>query len=352
MAINPLSIPGYASPQALDFTPLAQLGQVYQQGQAQRAKQQALSQLGQGGQADINALIQSGDMSLANLGLQLQQRQQAETRDARDFAFRQDEARRAQANADRAYGLQVRTANRADEDKPVFKEVTNADGSTAIYRIMPRDPSGKAVRVDMGPPQQTSGGNPFGPGKFNEGQGKAAGFSDRMLQSEKVLLDNEGQGSSVKQYMIANPPIPFGSAIVPDIAKNWAHSKEYQQYDQAKRDFINAQLRRESGATIMPSEFESADKQYFPRPNDSAEVIAQKRANRHAAIKAMGREGGPSYQPEYVIDDSGKVVPYGKNAEKPSSQSTQAAPKPGQLVDGYRFKGGNPADPNSWVKAQ
>lgn len=30
----------------------------------------------------------------------------------------------------------------------------------------------------------------------------------------------------------------------------------------------------------------------------------------------------------------------------------QGAPKAGHLEDGYRFKGGNPADPNSWIKVQ
>jgi hypothetical protein len=49
-------------------------------------------------------------------------------------------------------------------------------------------------------------------------------------------------------------------------------SRGAQKYDQAKADFINAQLRRESGAAIAQSEFSNADKQYFPVPGDTPDV--------------------------------------------------------------------------------
>jgi len=37
-------------------------------------------------------------------------------------------------------------------------------------------------------------------------------------------------------------------------------------FEQAKKNFVNAVLRLESGAVISPSEFTNADKQYFPQP--------------------------------------------------------------------------------------
>lgn len=62
--------------------------------------------------------------------------------------------------------------------------------------------------------------------------------------------------------------------------------------DQSERRFINAALRRESGATITPSEKTEAELQYFPRPGDSADTIAQKNRNRIEKIESMRAEAG------------------------------------------------------------
>jgi hypothetical protein len=78
--------------------------------------------------------------------------------------------------------------------------------------------------------------------------------------------------------------VPFG---------NFLRTSEGQRYDQAKRDFINAILRQESGAVIGVDEFENAEKQYFPQPGDTADVIAQKRRNREAAIAGLKVASGP-----------------------------------------------------------
>lgn len=112
MAINPLQIPTYVAPQALDFSSLANLGNVYQKAQQDRARQETLATLGQGGQ-DAQTLLRSGDLTLAQLGVQMQNRQGED-------AWRRQEAERAQQNADRNYKLQERAANRAD-DGPLEK---------------------------------------------------------------------------------------------------------------------------------------------------------------------------------------------------------------------------------------
>ena len=71
---------------------------------------------------------------------------------------------------------------------------------------------------------------------------------------------------------------------------NWTQDSGQQRVEQAQRDFINAILRRESGAAIAESEFSNARKQYFPQAGDSKAVIEQKARNRQLAIDGIQAE--------------------------------------------------------------
>ena len=73
-------------------------------------------------------------------------------------------------------------------------------------------------------------------------------------------------------------------------------SAEIQQYKQAASNFINAKLRRESGAVISPSEFTEARAQYLPVPGDKPETLAQKKANRDLVYASLRKAAGNAYE--------------------------------------------------------
>ena len=75
-------------------------------------------------------------------------------------------------------------------------------------------------------------------------------------------------------------------------------SDERQQFEQAKRNFINAVLRRESGAVISDKEFANAHQQYFSVPGDSQAVKKQKRENRATVYRAFknSAQGQPTIE--------------------------------------------------------
>jgi hypothetical protein len=66
--------------------------------------------------------------------------------------------------------------------------------------------------------------------------------------------------------------------------------EDVKMQEQAERNFINAVLRRESGAAIAPQEFESARQQYFPQAGDTPAVLEQKRQNRLLVQQNFMRE--------------------------------------------------------------
>lgn len=124
-------------------------------------------------------------------------------------------------------------------------------------------------------------------------QSKAGGFGVRAATSHEILnyVGNDGkvQPGKIKRSLEA---VPFVGESLGTLT-NWTQSAGQQQIEQAQRDFVNAILRRESGAVISPSEFENAAKQYFPQPGDSPAVIQQKKMNRENSIASLETSAGP-----------------------------------------------------------
>jgi len=155
-------------------------------------------------------------------------------------------------------------------------------------------------------------------GEKTEVQAKSEKFANKMETAEKNLSGIVNEGTSVAGR---------GLDMVP--GGNFLQSNNYQKYRQAQDNFITALLRDESGAAIGTAEFKRYERELFPQPGDGPAVIAQKAEARKTAIEAMKKSAGPGYKP-----------PEG------------AGPQVGSVQMGYRFKGGNPADRNSWERAQ
>lgn len=344
MAIAPLALPGYAAPQTLDFSSLANLGQVYKQAAADTARRETLAQLGRGDKIDPRVLLASNDLSLANLGVQIQNRQQDQERQAR--LDERQLSRDAQADKQWAasYALQKAAAARADADKYTIKEGVDANSNPAFYRFKT---TGAEGLIPTGAPPSADGGNPFmsGPqGKLTENEGKAQGFADRMISAEGILSGRAAETG-------IGPVTPGRDAEGTGVwgrgtealgkAGNFVRSPEYQQFKQARDNFINAQLRRESGAAISVDEYKKADDQYFPVPGDSSAVIEQKRQNRADAVRAMGREGGKTYRPMAVPQPNGggmrSTRPNIAPAQSPASSQPITQEQYNRLQSGETF---------------
>lgn len=122
--------------------------------------------------------------------------------------------------------------------------------------------------------------------KPTEAQFNTGGFARRLEQAEQEFKDLTTKGFN--RAGVLNT----AAAHLPEGLQNQMTKRQ----DQAERNFVNATLRRESGAAISPSEFREAEAQYFPRINDGPDVLAQKERNRKQILETLRAAAGPALE--------------------------------------------------------
>ena len=148
-------------------------------------------------------------------------------------------------------------------------------------------------------------------------QALSTGYANRLLEAERTLS-------------VVNDKFAGGLAYG-NLLPNQLQSAERQQFEQAKRNFINAKLRKESGAVIADSEFESADQQYFAQPGDTPEVLKQKAQNRNMVINDLYREANiprPVYAGDTIVSEGKtyRVAPNGEDLIEIGSDGKEVKP--------------------------
>jgi hypothetical protein len=180
----------------------------------------------------------------------------------------------------RVNGDNVKELGDYSDNKYTYKDLP--DGSVAAFNAN-KPEQGKIVSQAPAPanPYSAPGAKPP-----NENQANAANYANRMAEAH-------GQINGLTDA--ATSPVQAALSYLP--GHNLVISSDRQKLEQAQRNFVNAVLRRESGAAISAGEFDSANKQYFPSVGDSPEVIAQKSGNRESTIKGVMAGAGPGYRP-------------------------------------------------------
>ena len=170
---------------------------------------------------------------------------------------------------------------------------------------------------------------------LTETQSNATAFGMRMLDSNKIINELEDKG--VTDTGVVRSIVSGTLGITPLIGEKLEDktaaamnvlptflggpSAEQQQVEQARRNFVTANLRKESGASISPAEFATEEKKYFPQLGDAPAVIKQKRDSRELAIRAMNIQSGnnipnlnapPANAPPVGAPPTAKQAPDGK----------------------------------------
>jgi hypothetical protein len=153
------------------------------------------------------------------------------------------------------------------------------------------------------------------PPKLTETQGKAASFAAQMQQAEGIL-DGLGQDFD---------PAAF-STTAQGFLPNRFKTDEAQLYNTAKKNWITAVLRQQSGAAIAKHEFTRYEQQFFPQDGDSKDVIQQKKLLRDEQTKLMQLQAGPAGTTPTSGTPFSGAPPSRSAAPRPTIEQKNSAP--------------------------
>jgi hypothetical protein len=118
-----------------------------------------------------------------------------------------------------------------------------------------------------------------GPGKLTEAQSKDAVYSTRAKGALEVLDPLAKELTDPMARMAENDPT--------GVVRGRAQSPDYQKARQAGLEFLQAILRKDTGAAITSQEQDEYGRVYLPMPGDSPEVQQQKKVSRLRAVAAL-----------------------------------------------------------------
>ena len=191
---------------------------------------------------------------------------------------------------------------------------------------------------------------PDGTVRVVEGGG-TAGAKFTEAQSKDTVYATRARGALEMLEPVAESLTSRTSAVAEDVPLGLAkamQSEEYQVASQAGTEFLQAILRKDTGAAITQGEIDSYGKTYLPQPGDKPKVLEAKRQARIRAINALesGMNSAQMLARDRALIKATEEI--GVEAQPTDSGGLQV----GVTEDGYRFLGGDPGDAKNWEKVE
>lgn len=260
----------------------ALIGQL-QQGIESRAttaqKNATIQWLRSRGHDDLAAALEAGAPPQEVLAESVRRMQPADPMDALNLQIKQLELQQMQ------------------NPQPEFRRATEEEAAAYGAQGGQFGPDGRFYAVDV--PQGMSIESD-GQGGFRMVQGAGAGAAKPFTegQSKDVVYATRAQGALQVLEPVAETltslPSRMAESDPTGIIRGRVQSPEYQIARNAGDEFLQAILRKDTGAAITPSEQALYGVTYLPQPGDGPEVLAAKTTARQRAVAAINAGMSPA----------------------------------------------------------
>jgi hypothetical protein len=121
---------------------------------------------------------------------------------------------------------------------------------------------------------------------FQQG-GNIKPLTEAQSKDTNFAVRAEGALPALEKYGTALTSLPESVGGSIPIVGNYFKSSDYQQAEQAGREFLTAILRKDSGAVIGKDELSSYGGMFLPQPGDSSQLLEQKKGSRARALAGL-----------------------------------------------------------------
>lgn len=189
------------------------------------------------------------------------------------------------------------------------------EGSVSEEIIM--GPDGKPIVVRGGAGTVT---------KFTEGQSKDNVYATRADGALRKL-ESPADPNDPNSPSLVDSLASLGESVAGSIplAGNYLQSDAYQTAKTAGDEFLQAILRKDTGAAITPDEQALYGQTYLPQPGDLPERLAYKKEARRRALEAI-KSGMMPAQLEAMARADAAVIASGASTQQPGASPAQPAP--------------------------
>lgn len=156
----------------------------------------------------------------------------------------------------------------------------------------------QAALTAMAPAGMSVSVGPDGQVQFTQGPGAATAKPFTEGQSKDVVYATRAQGALQVLEPVAEELTSLGSQVAgydpTGFVRSRVQSPEYQVARNAGDEFLQAILRKDTGAAITRDEQALYGETYLPQPGDGPQVLEAKRAARQRAVAAINAGMSPA----------------------------------------------------------
>ncbi len=229
--------------------------------------------------------------------------------------------------------------------EPEFKRATPEEAAAYGATAGQFGPDGRFYPIDVpqGMTIESDGQGGFRMVQGPAGAGGKGGFTE--AQSKDVVFSTRAKGALERLEPVADALTSRGDVVADFLPLGLGgsfQSEEYQVAKTAGQEFLQAILRKDTGAAITEDEQRLYGETYLPQPGDTPERLAYKAEARKRAVAALDA----SMTPAQILAQE-KALASGEVPPQASGDLTV-----GTVEDGYRYLGGDPSLPTSWEAVQ